>query len=95
MINETNTEKKEIARVEFGTRKDGVNLFKYFDAIFKGYDANGKPIYEKSGYKILQVQTNILYDDAIDIESAPYVYVQSNEPIEVVKEEENSILENN
>ena len=37
--------------------------------------------YSDSGYKILQKETNILYQDAIDINPNPYTYQETNEPI--------------
>lgn len=53
-------------------RKDGVNLYRS---------------YSSDGFKIQQVETGIIYDDAIDIENAPYSYVETDELIEEKVEE--------
>lgn len=52
-------------------RKDGVKLYK---------------TYSDEDYKILQVETGNIYDEAIDIENANYTYKETNEKIE--REEE-------
>lgn len=49
------------------TRKDGVNLYK---------------TYSDKGVYIQKVGTNEVYDIAIDIENAPYTYVETDKPIE-------------
>ena len=49
------------------TRKDGVNLY-----------IN----YSDNGMKILQDQTGILYDYTVDVESAPFTYTETSEPVE-------------
>ena len=53
------------------TRKDGVVLYK---------------TYSDEGFKILQQQTGIVYDEAIDVENAPYTYSETGDKIEVVEE---------
>jgi hypothetical protein len=68
-----------IIRNFLSTRKDGVNLFINFS---------------DKGVKIRKVGTSEIYDEAIDVQTAPFVYEETNLPIEVIKEE-NSILENN
>lgn len=45
------------------TRQDGVKLF-------RTYSDNGK--------QIIQNETGITYDEAIDVENAPYTYTESN-----------------
>lgn len=57
-------------------RKDGVKLYK---------------TYSDKGVYILQVQTNMEYDIAIDVENAPYTYVETDKLIEneVVKNDTN------
>lgn len=77
-----------IVNIDFGTREDGVKLVKRFDGEFVGYDENGKSIYKPTGYKIRKIGTNELYNDAIDIENAPYFYEETDEPIEVLEEVE-------
>lgn len=53
------------------TREDGVNLYR---------------TYSDEGYKIKQVQTGAIYDEAIDIENTKYTYIETEEKIEAVKE---------
>lgn len=53
------------------TREDGVRLFK---------------TYSDEGFRILQQQTGIVYDVAIDVENAPYTYSETGDKIEVVEE---------
>lgn len=54
------------------TRQDGVKLYR---------------TYSTEQYKIKQVQTGAVYDEAIDVESAPYTYIETSEKIEVPEEE--------
>lgn len=51
----------------YKTRKDGVNLYR---------------TYSNEGYKILQVETGSIYDEAIDVETANYTYQETEEKIE-------------
>ena len=60
-----------IIREFYRTRKDGVNLFK---------------TYSDNKVMIQKVGTNEIYDEAKDIETAPYVYEETDKPI---VEEEN------
>ena len=55
----------------YKTRKDGVNLYK---------------TYSDEGYRIKQIETSNVYDEAIDIEDAPYTY----EETDMLIEEENA-----
>lgn len=48
-------------------RKDGVNLYR---------------TYSDENYKIRQIETDILYDEAIDVEDSTYTYEETNIPIE-------------
>lgn len=59
----------------FRTRNDGVNLYK---------------TYSDKGLYIQKVGTNEVYDIAIDVENAPYTYVETDKPIET---EEESVVE--
>lgn len=59
-----------VKREYYMTREDGVRLFKH---------------YSDEDKFILQVQTGIKYDKAIDVEFAPYTYVETEE---VIKKEE-------
>ena len=51
----------------YKTRNDGVNLYK---------------TYSDEGYRIRQIQTNNIYDEAIDVENTPYTYEETDEKIE-------------
>lgn len=56
----------------YETRKDGVNLYR---------------TYSDENYKIRQIETDVLYDEAIDVENAPYTYTETNIPIEEEEDE--------
>lgn len=43
--------------------------------------------YSDAGMKLHQIETGILYDDAVDVIPCPYTYEESDEPIESVDEE--------
>ena len=51
----------------YRTREDGVNLYRN---------------YSDEGYYIQKVGTDEVYSEAIDVENAPYVYVETAEKIE-------------
>ena len=51
----------------YRTTEDGVNLYR---------------TYSDENFKIRQIQTDILYDEAIDVENAPYTYEETDIPIE-------------
>ena len=53
-----------IVKELFKARNDGVNLYRTYSDI---------------GMKILQVETGIVYDEAIDVEGAPYTYIEYEE----------------
>lgn len=55
------------------TRRDGVNLYRTYS------DAN---------LIILQVETGIEYDEAIDVAGAPYTYIETAKPIKKAEEVE-------
>lgn len=56
----------------YRTRKDGVNLYRN---------------YSDQNLKIRKVGTEEIYDEAIDVEFAPYSYEETDMPIEVEKEQ--------
>ena len=60
-----------IRRVFYETREDGVNLYR---------------TYSDECFKIMQLQTGIVYDEAIDVENAPYTYIETTEKVEVIEE---------
>lgn len=43
--------------------------------------------YSDRGMKIRQVETGIIYEDAVDIVPCPYSYEETDEPIEDVDDE--------
>ena len=57
----------------YRTRKDGVNLYRTY---------SDKELY------ILQNETGIEYDEAIDVENAPYTYSETDKPIPTEPSEE-------
>ena len=56
-----------IVREFYATRKDGVSLYR---------------TYSDEGFYILQNETQIEYDEAIDVEGAPYSYCETDKPID-------------
>ena len=56
-----------IVREFYMTRIDGVSLYR---------------TYSDEGFYILQNETQTKYTEAIDVENAPYTYIETNEPIE-------------
>lgn len=58
-------------------REDGVNLYRS---------------YSDRNLKILQNETGVVYDDAIDVENAPYTYSETDESIEPVEEQDADML---
>lgn len=61
-----------VKKVFYLTREDDVVLYR---------------TYSDEGFKIRQVQTGIVYDEAIDVENAPYTYTETDEKVEVYEEE--------
>ena len=55
----------------YRTRKDGVNLYRN---------------YSDQNLKIRKVGTEEIYDEAIDVEFAPYLYEETDMPIEAEEE---------
>lgn len=56
-----------IKREFFETRADGVDLYRTFS---------------DEGLQIRKVGTDEVYDEAIDVEHAPYTYEETDKPIE-------------
>lgn len=65
-----------IVREFYEMRFDGVKLYK---------------TYSNEGMKIRKVGTDEVYDEAIDIESAPYIYEETDEPIEVAEQPQEEV----
>ena len=61
-----------IVKEFYRTRKDGVNLYRTY---------SDKEVY------ILQNETGAEYDEAIDVEGAPYTYSETDKPIEPIEDE--------
>lgn len=56
----------------YKTRQDGVNLYR---------------TYSDENFKIRQIPTNEIYDEAIDIEDNNYEYEETDETIEIIEEQ--------
>lgn len=75
----------------FETREDGVKLNRTVDALT---DENGEVVLDENGnavmrgFYILQNETGIEYDEAIDVEGAPYTYSETDKPIEDIEPSE-------
>jgi hypothetical protein len=65
-----------IVKEFFRTRKDGVNLYR---------------TYSDADLKIRKVGTDEIYDEAIDIEGAPYTYEETDIPIETEENNESEV----
>ena len=59
-----------IKKEAYKTREDGVVLFR---------------TYSDTNHKIMQKPTMAVYDEAIDVENAPYEYVETDELIDVAE----------
>lgn len=57
-----------IQREYYTTREDGVRLYR---------------TYSDTHHKIMQHPTMVVYDEAIDVDSAPYTYEETDETIEI------------
>lgn len=60
-----------IVKEFYKTREDGVKLYR---------------TYSDENYKIRQIETGIIYDEAIDVENAEYTYEETEEKIEEMEE---------
>lgn len=56
-----------IVKELFKTRSDGVKLYR---------------TYSDEGKRLIQNETGVVYDEAVDVENAPYTYSESDELIE-------------
>lgn len=64
------------------TRSDGVKLFRFAVPNTKRTDKDGNEVWDKPQFKIRQDQTGTLYDEAIDVENAPFTYTETDIPAE-------------
>lgn len=62
-----------IVKEFYQTREDGVNLYR---------------TYSDENYRIRQIETDTVYDEAIDVENAEYTYEETEEKIETSEEME-------
>lgn len=67
----------KVTGVCYTTRSDGVKLFRFAVPNTKTGDEWDRP-----QFKIRQDQTGTLYDEAIDVEGAPYTYTETDIPAE-------------
>ena len=67
----------KVTGVYYTTRSDGVKLFTFTVPNTKTDDEWNNP-----QFKIRQDQTGTLYDEAIDVEGAPYTYTETDIPVE-------------
>lgn len=63
-----------IKREFYRERKDGVKLYE---------------TYSDEGFKIKQVETGVIYNEAIDVEDSHYTYIETDEKIEISDFDEN------
>lgn len=66
-----------IVREFYSARADGVNLYRSFS---------------EDGFKIRKVGTDEIYDEAIDVENAGYIYEETDVSIEGAGEDMESLL---
>ena len=67
----------KVTGLYYTTRTDGIKLFRFAAPNTKTGDEWDKP-----RFKIRQDQTGALYDEAIDVENAPYTYTETDIPTE-------------
>lgn len=60
-----------IVREFYRQREDGVNLYR---------------TYSDENYRIRQIETGAIYDEAIDVENAEYTYEETEEKVEELEE---------
>lgn len=69
----------KVTGVYYMTRSDGVELYRFAAPNVKN-EKTGE--WDSPKFKIRQDQTGILYDEAIDVENAPYTYTETDIPVE-------------
>lgn len=72
----------KVTGVYYTTRSDGVKLFRFAVPNTKRTDKDGNEVWNKPQFKIRQDQTGTPYDEAIDVENAPYTYTETDIPAE-------------
>jgi len=77
------------------TRSDGVKLFRFAAPNTKRTDKDGNEFWDKPQFRIRQDQTGMIYDEAIDVETAPYTYTETDMPVEAeLIEHEEGVVNN-
>ena len=66
-----------IVKEFYRTREDGINLYR---------------TYSDENYMIRKVGTEEIYEEAIDVENAPYEYEETTEPVETLNEIEEKAM---
>lgn len=66
-----------IVKEFYKTREDGVNLYK---------------TYSDENHMIHKIGTEEIYEEAIDVETAPYEYEETTEPVETLNEIEEKAM---
>ena len=85
-----------IAKLFYKLDDDGVKLFKRFAVLENEF---GMPLRDQdnnfipSGFKIQKVGTDEIYDDAVDVEDAPYRYIETNIPVDTHTQESEETTE--
>ena len=67
----------------YTTRSDGVKLFRFAIPNTKHINDKGEEVWDKPQFKVRQDQTGEPYDEAIDVENAPYTYTETDIPIDI------------
>ena len=72
----------KVTGVFYATRSDGVKLFRFAVPNTKHINDKGEEVWDSPQFKVRQDQTGIPYDEAIDVENAPYTYTETDIPAE-------------
>ena len=72
----------KVTGVYYTTRSDGVNLYRFAVPNTKHINDKGEEVWDKPQFKVRQDQTGEPYDEAIDVENAPYTYTETDIPTE-------------
>lgn len=72
----------KVTGIYYTTRSDGVKLFRFAVPNTKHINDKGEEVWDKPQFKVRQDQTGEPYDEAIDVENAPYTYTETDIPAE-------------
>lgn len=72
----------KVTGVYYTTRSGGVELYRFAVPNTKTTDKDKTEHWDSPQFKIRQDQTGTLYDEAIDVEDAPYTYTETDIPVE-------------